>query len=174
MKEWRVIAATLVIFATGVITGGLLVHQTAPKPSRRLGSPSHGQLPPLRESRDGSSRDPRGAALETRRAYIARLTAELQLRPDQVEDLERALQSGQLRTRAVWDSVQPRMQEELHRTRDEIRALLDATQQVQFDRMNTLPPLKEKKPSGTHSKTNAAQKKIVSIDATPLKEPIPQ
>ena len=164
MKEWRVIAATLVIFATGVVTGGLLVHNTAPRSGRRPSPPTHGQLPPLREPKDnafkdGASRDPRGVALETRKAYIARLTSELELRPEQVAELEHAVQNGQQRTRSVWESVQPRMQEELHRTRDEIRALLDESQRARFDMINTLPPLsKEKKPPGAGSKMNPAKK----------------
>ena len=152
MREWKVIVATLVIFTAGLVTGGLLVRQTTPKPNanRRLLLPSHGQLPPLRETRE---RDPRAAASEQRQAYVARLNSELSLRPEQTAGVEQILKDGQLRTRAIWESVQPRMQEELHRTRDDIRALLEESQRVRFDQINVLPPLaKEKKSSVTPKK----------------------
>jgi hypothetical protein len=156
MKEWKVIVATLVIFTAGVVTGGLLVQQTTPKPgmNRRPPLPVHGQLPPLRESRE---RDPRVAAGEQRQAYVARLNTELSLRPDQTAGVEQILQDGQQRTRVIWESVQPRMQEELRHTRDEIRALLDDAQRERFDQINVLPPLaKEKKSPVTPKKQSGA------------------
>jgi hypothetical protein len=152
MREWKVIVATLVIFTAGVVTGGLLVRQTSPKPNanRRPLLPTHGQLPPLRETRE---RDPRVAASEQRQAYVARLNSELTLSPEQTAGVEQILKDGQQRTRAIWESVQPRMQEELHRTRDDIRALLDDAQRARFDQINMLPPLaKEKKSPVTPKK----------------------
>jgi len=155
VKEWKVIVATLVIFTAGVVTGGLLVQRTSAKsPQRRTPLPTQGQLPPLRESRENRDRDPRSAASEQRQAYVARLNHELSLRPDQTAGVERVLQDGQQRTRVIWESVQPRMHEELRHTRDEIRALLDESQRERFDQINLLPPLAKEKKSPMSPKKN--------------------
>ena len=126
MKEWKVILATLVIFGTGVVTGGLLVHLTSPKPGRP-------KLPPLPM---GSPKDPRGLIHEQRFEYIRRLTHQLELAPEQAGKIEKLLTDSQQRTKAVWESVQPKMNEEVRKVREQIREVLTPEQRQKFDEMN--------------------------------------
>ncbi len=143
MKEWKVILATLVIFGTGVVTGGLLVHLTSQKPNRPRPLGNQGTpLPPLRDT----GKEPRNPSVDQRKEYLSRLSRELQLSSGQLEQVEKILKDSQFRTKAVWESVQPRMQDEVRRTREQIHGVLSIDQRRRFDEMAApLPMSKEKR-----------------------------
>lgn len=143
MKEWKVILATLVIFGTGVVTGGLLVHLTSQKPVRPRPLANQGTpLPPLRDT----GKESRNPSLDQRKEYLSRLTRELQLSSEQLEKVEKILKDSQVRTKAVWESVQPRMQEEVRKTKEQIQGVLSDEQRRRFDEMAApLPMSKEKR-----------------------------
>lgn len=126
MKEWKVILATLVLFGTGVVTGGLLVHLTSGKPPRiKQVIPAN---PPLFS--------PKGAGHEQRIQYIRNLTRQLDLQPEQAAKIESALQASQQRSKALWETIQPKLNDEVRKSREQIREVLTPEQRKKFDEMN--------------------------------------
>lgn len=144
MKIWKVILATLVIFATGVITGGLLVgiadgvrerrhhwfqthaaktHPTAPasvtnEPPARLtlpiGVPARRQFP---------------------KDFLERLDRELKLTPEQHRQIDQVLDEGQKRTKEIWDRIAPEVREEMKKSRAQILDLLTPEQKSRFEEL---------------------------------------
>lgn len=125
MNVWKVILVTLVIFSTGVITGGLAARKTAaPPPETSLQNSStnrpHQSLKPDRMHR---------------RNFLLRATEELGLTPDQIEKIETIVSASQIRTRELWEEFSPQMRAEFKATQTEIRALLTPEQQEQFEQL---------------------------------------
>jgi|MudIll2142460700_1097286.scaffolds.fasta_scaffold02884_6 hypothetical protein len=102
----------LVAFALGVIGGavGFGVYQT----------------------RFGDWRAPRGAARFQER-ILSRLTKELGLRPEQRQKVEAVLDETSQEFAKLREEIGPKFRDIRNRTRDRIRAALDAAQQVKFD-----------------------------------------
>jgi len=124
VSVWKVILATVVIFSTGVITGGLIARKTyAPAPPPEVHSttnrPSQGFRPDRRMRRD----------------FIERVSEELDLSPEQRQEVEAVLSESQQRTRKLWEEISPQMRAEFEATQDKIRALLTPEQQQQFETM---------------------------------------
>jgi Spy/CpxP family protein refolding chaperone len=121
VNSWKVILATMVIFGTGVVTGGLLVHYSegvqAPRPPRVPGMKGPGQLP--------------NAGL-VRLDFLRRAGRDLQLTPEQRERLDKIIKESQERTRKV---MSPYLREELQRTRAEFREVLTPEQRPKFDEL---------------------------------------
>lgn len=117
MKVWKVILAALVIFAAGVVTGGLTVRVKLQEvwPSRSLSGASG----PLRQRMD----------------LLDRMQRQLYLTPTQRERLEQVLRDSHGRTKKLWDSIAPEAQEEQRRVHDLIRAELTPEQQQKFESM---------------------------------------
>ena len=132
MKEWKVILATLVLFGTGVVTGGLLVHLTSVSSVKPLRGKA--MLPPNMLTKD--FKDLRGPVHEQRFEYIRRLTQQLELAPEQAGKIEKILQSSQQRTKSVWDTIQPKLNEEVRKTREQIHEVLTPEQQKKYDEIN--------------------------------------
>ena len=123
MNTWKVILATMVIFGTGVVTGGLLVRHA-----------EHGRD---RRPQRASERGPPGAA-HFRRAscafeFLRRMERELDLTPEQREPIDKILKEGQERMKKLMETVEPRRREELKRTMEEFRGVLTPEQQKRFD-----------------------------------------
>jgi hypothetical protein len=68
-------------------------------------------------------------------AILARMTKELDLRPDQQQAIGGILREGGQEFTKLRDEMRPRFREIRSRTRDRIRSALDAPQQVKFDGM---------------------------------------
>lgn len=181
MKEWKVIFATLVIFGTGVITGGLLVHLTTASPKNVRKQVQTAQqfpgTPPV------GPKELRGNIHEQRQDYIRRLQQLLALEGEQTEKIERLVRESQARAKSVWDSVAPKIVEEHGKVRSQIRDVLTEEQRRKFDEMNmplpTLPKSKEgrgpKKPvKGTNNpaQTNPFRPPVDtnSVPAIPLQQ----
>ena len=133
MKEWKVILATLVIFGTGVVTGGLLVHQTSPRqPRAKL------PAPPILPAAAGkmNPKDLRPGHEQQRIAYMRQLTDALELSPEQAAQIGKLITESQQRTRAVWETVQPKFNEEVRKVREQIRGVLSAEQRKKFYEAN--------------------------------------
>lgn len=122
MNTWKVILATMVIFGTGVVTGGLLV----------------------RHAEHGRDRRPQRAANAIRPAqppspgvmrfeFLRRMERELDLAPEQREPIDKILKEGQERMKKLMETFEPRRREELKKTIEEFRAVLTAEQQKRFD-----------------------------------------
>jgi len=122
VNSWKVILATMVIFGTGVVTGGLLVQHA------RLGGVRH----PQRASGAVHATQPSPAGV-MRIEFLRRMERELDLAPAQREPIDKILKDGQERTKKLMDTVEPRRREEFKRTIEEFRAVLTPEQRSRFD-----------------------------------------
>ena len=127
MNSWKVILATMVIFGTGVITGGLLVKNTAgPVKDRRpknIVAPTN--PPPLTVV----------PAQLQRMEFLLRARNELNLTPEQHEHIEKIIREGQEKSRKLWEGVAPEMRKELQSVHEKIRAELSPEQRRRFEQL---------------------------------------
>jgi len=112
----------MVIFGTGVITGGLLVHH-AQRGRDRHPQRSGDMVRPAQVLSPGVLR------IE----LLRRMERELNLAPDQREPIDRILKDGQERMKKLMETVEPRRREEYKRTLEEFRAVLTPEQRIRFD-----------------------------------------
>ena len=138
MNTWKVILATLVIFGTGVVTGGLLVvysntaaHHTEQAP---VAEGPKRNSPPV--PGPGAPRDPRVLPVAQhfllRKEFLKRLDEELKLTPEQRERIEKIMGEGQQHIQELSQQVDPQIRAELAATRERIRAQLTPPQQTQY------------------------------------------
>lgn len=140
MNHWKVILATMAIFAAGVMTGGLLVRQVAPPVPVRVNDAPARAHPPR------AFHPPQLQRLD----FLLRVRRELDLTPGQHERLEEIVREGQERTRTIWERVAPEMRQELQSVHDRIRAELTPPQRRQFEQLLRRPdrPGPEARPDG--------------------------
>ena len=124
MSPWKVILATIIIFAAGVITGGVLVNRVQ-RPQRP------GPLPPFAQPRQ----DPVPTPWFVRREFLDRMDHHLNLSRDQYDRIAKILQDSQERTRQITRRVNPEIQDELRNVRREIRGELTPEQVKKFDEL---------------------------------------
>jgi len=85
-------------------------------------------------NRFGDWRAPGGAARFEERV-LSRLTKELDLRSDQRQKVESVLEEARNEFAKLREEIGPKFRDIRNRTRDNIRAALDAAQQVKFDKV---------------------------------------
>ncbi len=132
MSAWKVILATLVIFATGVVTGGLLVNfvvkHDAPLPLAAAPAPP--------APNGGTNRIVQPAAnpwLVQSRNLLRRMERDLTLTEGQREHMEQIITNSQERTKLIWKPITPQMSREMARVRREMRDQLTSDQAAKFD-----------------------------------------
>jgi Spy/CpxP family protein refolding chaperone len=140
----------MLIFGTGVVTGGLLVG------SMRFRD-HHSAHPTLPNRPAQSPNSPGGLRLE----FLRRMEGELNLAPEQRERVDQIIKESQDRARKV---IAPRMREEAQKTREDFREMLTPEQRVRFDELwkqqrtrdqrKATPP--RDRPATSPSPTNAA------------------
>ncbi len=132
MNIWKVILVTLVIFGAGVITGGVVARRTHSQPGG--------------ESWRHSSTNRMGQGFRPekvlRMEFITRAREELELTPEQIEQIELVVKESQTRTREIWEQVSPQMRAEVKAAQDRIRDLLTPAQRVTFEEL-----MKQRRPS---------------------------
>jgi Spy/CpxP family protein refolding chaperone len=119
VNSWKVILATMVIFGTGVVTGGLLVHYSEVKHLPRATHAAGAGRPPLLPN-------PGLVRLD----FLRRASRDLNLTPEQHEKADKVIKESQDRTRKV---MTPYLREELQRTQAEFREVLTPEQRARFD-----------------------------------------
>jgi Spy/CpxP family protein refolding chaperone len=124
VNTWKVILATMVIFGTGVVTGGLLVRHAEHGRDRR----------PQRASGAVHAAQPSLAGI-MRIEFLRRMERELDLTPEQREPIDKVLKEGQERTKKLTETVEPRRREEFKKTIEEFRAVLTPEQRKRFDEL---------------------------------------
>jgi hypothetical protein len=137
VNSWKVILATMLIFGTGVVTGGLLVrHSEANRPPRPPRNP-------------GQVRTPQPLSPQVMRVeFLRRAEKDLDLTPGQHERVEQLLKESQDRTRKLMEPVAPQLRQELARTREAFRELLTPEQRVRFDEMVKHLQRPQRRPGG--------------------------
>jgi hypothetical protein len=135
----RIVLAALVIFAAGVLTGGVgaglagrIVREhprnnSAPVSVPLAAPPSTGG--PSNRTAGALAKPPGNAQLEA----MARWSQELNLNPAQRERIESVLKDSQARLRELWVPVAPRARNEIEAARLEIEALLSPDQRARWD-----------------------------------------
>ncbi len=124
MNTWKVILATMVIFGTGVVTGGLLVHHANRGGGRR---PAHAVA-----AAHPAQTSPAGVL---RIEFLRQMEKDLSLTPEQHEPIDKLLKEGQERMKKLQETIEPRRREELKKTIEEFRAALTPKQQKRFDEL---------------------------------------
>jgi hypothetical protein len=112
----------MVIFGTGVVTGGLVVHHAQRGRDRhpqRVGGTLRSPQPP----------SPGVLRIE----FLRRMERELNLAPEQREPVDKILKEGQERMKKLMEAVDPRRREEYKRTLEEFRTVLTPEQRQRFD-----------------------------------------
>jgi Spy/CpxP family protein refolding chaperone len=117
VKAFKVILATLVIFAAGVVTGGFLVKKTISKP---LALKSQPQPYP-------------GEGMQDR--LFERMKQDLNLTQAQVARLEKIFGDSRERLREMWGLLAPEWEAEKRETKEKVRAELNPEQQQRFEDM---------------------------------------
>jgi len=122
VNTWKVIFATVIIFGAGVVTGGLLVKYSVQTPSR----PQHGQA-----NRAVQPISAGGIRIE----FLRRVERDLNLTPDQREQIDKIITASQERSKKLMEPIQPKIREELQQTREQFRAVLNPEQKIRFDEL---------------------------------------
>lgn len=124
MNTWKVIFATVVIFGAGVMTGGLLVKYSV--------------RPPVHPSRSGGSQGMRVQPISAgglRIEFLRRAERDLNLSPDQKEQIDKIFAASQERSKKLMEPIQPKIREELQQTREQFRAVLNPEQRIRLDEL---------------------------------------
>lgn len=148
MKIWKIILATLVIFGTGVITGGLLVGVADGMRGYRPHGPARNAhlpqatTPAPAVSNTPHERDPRMTlplGVPPRRQFpkdfLERLDRELKLTPDQRKQIDQVIDEGQKHTKEIWERIAPEVRQEMKNSREQILNLLSPEQKTRFEEL---------------------------------------
>ena len=134
----------MLIFGTGVITGGLVVRQSGNiRPEfRPLDRRVQRPLPPSPLADDAIPQ-----VHIQRMDFLNRVQRELNLRPDQRARIERIISEGQVRTKELWEPAAKQMRQEMQQVRERIRAELTPEQRLRFEELlKQRPPRKPGEP----------------------------
>jgi len=149
VNTWKVILATILIFGSGVVTGGLLVRR-----SDHLVTPPHGRLPVAAGLQPASAG---GFRLE----FLRRAQKELALTGEQRERVEKIFSQSQERTKELMEPVAPLLREELERAKLEFREVLTPAQRTRFDEL-----LKQRVRDSRRDKGSRAHEKDAPVEPT--------
>jgi hypothetical protein len=142
-NTWKITLATVVIFAAGAVTGGLLVNhvqrgkaqaraeRTAAQQQQRLGT----WQPAPREVLQRPASDLRPMFEQQRADFVLKVHRELQLTPEQREKIEKVVREGQERTKDFWEKNQPELRRMVQETREKIRQELSPDQRTKFEEL---------------------------------------
>jgi len=134
---WKIVFATVVIFAAGALTGGLLVHHTqGGKNARGQRTQAQRQAswqPAPGEMLQRGTNEIRPMLEQQRVDFVLRVQRELRLDPEQRERIERIVRDGQEHTKEFWDKNQPELRRMVQETREKIRAELTPEQRTRFE-----------------------------------------
>jgi hypothetical protein len=156
VNYWKVILATVVIFGTGVFTGGLLINSVQhshPKNNRRL-PPIGDAHPPVEAHTNNLAALPRPRPPEIlNNKFVQQLDDALQLTPDQRIAIQKIITDGQERNHSIWTNNAAQMREVIQDVRHRVREELTADQQKQFEELMKSVP--RRPPNSTNAPANS-------------------
>jgi len=141
VNTWKVILATMVIFITGVVTGGLLVRFAEREPA----PVEHGTAPPRPSA-------PPGSPGWVRIDFLRKMQKELDLTADQRQRVDKLLKESQERTKKLMEPISPSLRAEVQRTKEEFRDILTPEQRVRFDELLKQQQRPQKRPQQPHER----------------------
>lgn len=182
MNLWKVICATLVIFITGVVTGGLMVSYAdrASQKSRRPVQREIVRQPPnLQNAGPGTNprdpaRLPNPANLPNRLhtgmnlEFLQKMDAEIHLTPGQRERVEQIIAEGQQNNKATWDRVAPEIRRENLDTQRRIREALLPEQLARFEEL-----MKQNRSPSPNSRLRDQRRPLPARDTPENPPPVP-
>ncbi len=141
MNSWKVILATLVIFGSGVVTGGLLVSYAVhanlvKRPTAQPIQPPQQQAltPWMQRARD----------------LLHRMDRDLELTPEQHKNIEKLITESAERTKKLWEPIAPQMNKEMQKLHHDIREELTGEQRRKFEQITRLRPGLQNRRPGTN------------------------
>lgn len=142
VQAWRIATAALIIFAAGVLTGGvsaelvsLRLRASRPKPSVAA-RPTNGPAANVPDRILPAVRLPGAARLE----LAERLAGELDLTPDQKTEFLKALAESQGRLAKLWNPVIPSAKSEVDQFNRRLAEILTPDQMAKLDRLSQRRP----------------------------------
>ena len=133
MKIWKVILATIVIFAAGAFVGGIIVKNRTPQ-----SLPAKPPVPPIL----------------SQQRFQEKLKKELQLTAEQTNRIDRIFAESNERIKILWDLIGPEMQKERQEVYGSIRAELTPEQRERFEQLLKHPPYRGDGRRGSRGGTN--------------------
>lgn len=122
MNYFRVILATLVIFATGALSGYFVAH----KATADLGAPAAST-----SVLAGTNAPP--SWNQRREEMWGSLQKELKATDEQMAKVDEILSQSRKRSREIWQTIKIPLEEEVDRVKEEIRGVLDAEQAAKYE-----------------------------------------
>ena len=126
VNAWKPILAALVIFAAGVLTGGLTVGLRRPAVGPRWPASGQGLVRPWPAQRLGAQQG----------ELFRRMEKHLDLTAEQRPRIEAIVKESQERIRTLAEDVAPQTRGELRRMRERIREELTPEQQRKFEKLD--------------------------------------
>jgi Spy/CpxP family protein refolding chaperone len=130
VNSWKIILATAVIFGSGVVTGGLLVHHV-----ERTSAPGRRPAEAVHRAKAGNAELPLPRPQLLNQQFVKQLDARLHLTPVQRQKIEKIIADGQARNRDLWKLVAPQFRAVMQDVRQNIRATLTPEQRRQFEEL---------------------------------------
>jgi hypothetical protein len=113
----------MVIFGTGVVTGGLVARHAE---RGKFNRPQPNQQP---------ARRIQATTAGVRVDFLRRVQRDLDLTAEQRERIDRILKESQERTHAIMEPVSPLLRQELQRTKEAFREELTPAQRTRFEEL---------------------------------------
>jgi Spy/CpxP family protein refolding chaperone len=123
VNSWKAILATMVIFGTGVVTGGLLVFKVI------------SSKPPKSHLGGGAAKPALMTPGNMRIEFLRRVERDLDVSAQQRDQIDKILTASQERTKKLMEPVTPKLREEMQATRDAVRDVLTSDQRQRFDEL---------------------------------------
>jgi Spy/CpxP family protein refolding chaperone len=117
----------MVIFACGVLTGAMVMKAGRPPAI----------VPPAPQPPAASPRNPAPPWWQLQRLeFFKRMEKQLDVAPEQREQIDLILKESQERTKPLWDQIAPQMTEELKRVRQEVTKVLTPEQRKKMNELS--------------------------------------
>jgi len=126
VNAWKIILATIVIFAAGVFTGGFLVNCIDHSHHAHHRPEIHAEVSPLPEP---------PLVRQMNKDFLKKLDDKLQLSPEQHSKIEKIIATGQDRNHELWTNVAPKMRAVMMDVNHQIKEQLSADQQKDFEEL---------------------------------------
>jgi hypothetical protein len=149
MNVWKIVLATVVIFGTGVVTGGLLVshaQRVNARQMRRITNALETWRARPAELLRSDRENPRPLLDQRRLEFVLSVQRQLKLTPEQRARIEQIVREGQEKTREITESIRPQLREHWAEVNRRIRAELTPAQRARFDELIKQRPWAQRGP----------------------------